>query len=125
MALPKIEFPTYSMILPSTGKKIQYRPYTVKEEKNILIAKETADGDNLISSIRDLLEACTLGKIDIDSLTTFDFEMLFMHIRGKAVGEKVSLNIRCEDDACAEYTQVGIDMSTAKIKGEIKSRSKI
>jgi hypothetical protein len=118
MALPKIEFPTYTMTLPSTGKKIHYRPYTVKEEKSILIAKETSDAETLLTTVKKMLESCTMNKVDIGELTSFDFEMLFLKIRGVSVGESAKLNILC--DACKEYNLVTFDLNTAEINGEIK-----
>jgi hypothetical protein len=118
MALPKIEFPTYTMTLPSTGKKIHYRPYTVKEEKSVLIAKETADPETLLSTVKKMIESCTMNKVVVDDLTSFDFEMLFLKIRGVSVGESAKLNILC--DACKEYNLVTFDLNSANIGGEIK-----
>lgn len=118
MALPKIEFPTYTMTLPSTGKKIHYRPYTVKEEKSILIAKETADAETLLSTVKKMIESCTMNKVVVDDLTSFDFDMLFLKIRGVSVGESAKLNILC--DECKEYNLTTFDLNSAKIDGEIK-----
>jgi hypothetical protein len=118
MALPKIEFPTYTMTLPSTGKKIHYRPYTVKEEKSILIAKETSDAETLLATVKSMIESCTMNKVSIDNLTSFDFEMLFLKIRGISVGESAKLNILC--DACKEYNLLTFDLNKAEINGEIK-----
>ena len=123
MALPKIEFPTYSFTIPSTGKKVQYRPYTVKEEKNILIAKETADPETLLESVKDLMAACTFNKVDIGQLATFDFELLFLKIRSAAVGEKAAINVKC--DSCGEFTEVGIKLDTAKVVGEVQKNKTI
>ena len=118
MALPKIEFPTYPFTIPSTGKKINIRPYTVKEEKNILIAKETGDAESLFESVKGLISACANGKIKIEELTTFDFEMLFLKIRTISVGETSKIQLLCT--SCNEYNDVTINLTTASISGEIE-----
>jgi len=44
MSLPKINAPTYELTLPSSDRKVKYRPFLVKEEKLLIIAMES---DNL------------------------------------------------------------------------------
>ena len=36
MALPKIDNPTYTLELPSTGEVVKYRPFLVKEQKILM-----------------------------------------------------------------------------------------
>ena len=43
MALPKLNTPTYELELPSTGEKIKYRPFLVKEQKILMMAQEGSD----------------------------------------------------------------------------------
>ena len=43
MALPKIDTPKYQLTLPSTGEKIDYRPFLVKEQKIVMMAQESKD----------------------------------------------------------------------------------
>ena len=40
MPLPILETPNYELMLPSTGKKIKYRPFLVKEYKILLTTME-------------------------------------------------------------------------------------
>ena len=99
MPLPQIATPTYELVLPSTGKKIKYRPFLVKEEKILIIAMESQDDKQIAEAVKDVLGSCILTKgISIDKLSTFDIEYLFLNIRGKSVGETVEVMITCPDD---------------------------
>ena len=110
--LPKLDVPIYSVNLISTGKPIRFRPFLVKEQKLFLMAAESADGNEMISTIRQVLKNCVLDEIDIDSLPTFDLEFLFMNLRARSVEEVVELNYKCnnrvKDDEGQEKTCSGI-----------------
>ena len=90
MPLPKINTPTYELVLPSTGKKIKYRPFLVREEKILIMAMESEDMNQITSAIIQIISDCLLAKdIKVESLATFDMEYLFLNIRAKSVGETV------------------------------------
>ena len=114
MPLPKIATPTYELELPSTGKTIQYRPFLVKEEKLLVIALESEDTKQITNAIKAVIKACVLTKgIKVETLPTFDIEFLFLHIRGKSVGEELEVNIICPDD---EKTQVPVTIDLEDIQ---------
>ena len=92
MALPKLNTQTYELEVPSTDEKIRYRPFLVKEEKILLQAQEGGDGE-IMDAVADVVESCTFGKINVSKLPSFDLEYIFLKIRSKAVGEKVTLNL--------------------------------
>ena len=99
MPLPKISTPTYELELPSTGKKIKYRPFLVREEKILILALESQDTKQITNSIKTILKSCISTRgIKVDSLPTFDIEYLFLNIRGKSVGEALDLIVTCPDD---------------------------
>ncbi len=98
MALPRIDTPTYQTQLPSTGQKIQFRPFLVKEQKIIMMAQETQDEEQMLRAMSDLVSACTFNQIDVNNLPIYDIEYIFLRIRGKSVGETVELNLMCPDD---------------------------
>ena len=98
MALPKLDSPTYETELPSTNEKVKYRPFLVKEQKLLLIAQESKKQKETYLSISNLLKACTFDKLDVDNLPIFDVEYLFLKIRSKSVGEKITIMITCPDD---------------------------
>ena len=111
MPLPKINTPTYELVIPSTGKKIKYRPFLVREEKILILALESEDTNQITSAVIDILSECILTKnVDITKLATFDIEYLFLNVRSKSVGETVDVNITCPDDGKTSVEmQINID----------------
>jgi len=99
MALPTLSTPTYELEVPSTKKKIKYRPFLVKEEKILLLAMETEDEKQMANAVKTILANCIqTPRFKVDSLALFDIEYIFLNIRGKSVGETVDLQITCPDD---------------------------
>ena len=98
MALPKLNTPTYELELPSTGDKIKYRPFLVKEQKILMMAQDSEDETEISEAVGSLVQSCTFGEIDPKTSPMFDIEFLFLKIRGKSVGDKIELNLICPDD---------------------------
>ena len=98
MALPKLDTPKYQLTLPSTGEKIDYRPFLVKEQKILMMAQESEDENMIMRGMSDLVSSCTFDKLDASKLPVFDIEYVFLKIRSKSVGESVDLSIICPDD---------------------------
>ena len=116
MPLPKISAPTYELVLPSSGKKVKYRPFLVREEKVLIMALESEDTKQITGAIKDVLSSCILSRgIKIDKLSTFDIEYLFLNVRAKSVGESVEVNVTCPDDGKTQV-QMQIDIDSIKIK---------
>ena len=116
MPLPKISTPTYDLTIPSSNRKIKYRPFLVKEEKILIIAMETQDDKQIAEAVKDVLGSCILTKgISIDKLSTFDIEYLFLNIRGKSVGETVEVMITCPDDNTTKVPVV-INLDEIQVK---------
>ena len=114
MPLPTIETPTYELKLPSSNKKVKYRPFLVKEEKILIIALESQDQNDITNAVTDVLKKCILTKgIDVDSLPTFDIEYLFLNIRAKSIGEDIKLTVTCPDD---KETKVPVTIYVDEIK---------
>ena len=96
MPLPKINTPTYELVLPSTGKKIKYRPFLVREEKILIMALESEDIKQITNAVVEILDACILTRgVKLHNLATFDMEYIFLNVRGKSVGETIEVNIIC------------------------------
>jgi len=123
MPLPKISTPSYELVIPSTKKKIKFRPFLVKEEKVLIIAMESNDAKQIANAVKDVLKSCILTRgIKVENLATFDIEYLFLNIRGKSVGEEVEVMITCPDDG---ETQVPSTINLDDIKVDIsKNHSK-
>ena len=114
MPLPTIETPTYELKLPSSNKKVKYRPFLVKEEKILIIALESQNQNDITNAVTDVLKKCILTKgIDVDSLPTFDIEYLFLNIRAKSIGEDIKLTVTCPDD---KQTKVPVTIYVDEIK---------
>lgn len=93
MPLPKITQPLFEITIPSTQKKVKIRPFTVKEEKILLIARESGDVAQIFLSIEQVITNCIQDDIDVSELATFDLEYILMQIRGKAVNDTVEFEV--------------------------------
>ena len=114
MPLPTISTPTYELVLPSSGRKIKYRPFLVKEEKILIIALESEDQKQIANAVKGILASCILTKgTKVEKLSTFDIEYLFLNVRGKSVGEQIEVMITCPDDG---KTQVPMSINIDSIK---------
>jgi len=114
MPLPKISTPTYELNLPSTGKKVQYRPFLVREEKLLVLALEGENAKDITTAMKTVIKNCIQTRgIKVESLPTFDIEYLFLNIRGKSVGEEIEVNIICPDD---EVTTVPVTLNVDDIQ---------
>ena len=108
MALPKLKTPTYELELPSTGEKVKYRPFLVKEQKHLMLAMESEKATELRDALATLVSSCTFEKIDPYDVPMFDIEFIFLRFRGKSIGEKVKINVLCPDD---EETRVDVEIN--------------
>lgn len=123
MPLPKIDQPLFDMIIPSSGKKITYRPFLVKEEKILLIAQQSGNDSEIIRAIKQILINCIQDDIDLDTLTIFDLEYAFLKLRAKSVNNVVKLAYRdTEDD---EVYNFELDLDTIEIEMPEGINSKI
>ncbi len=125
MPLPKINTPTYELVLPSTGKKIKYRPFLVREEKILIMALESEDMNQISSGIVQILNDCILTRgVKVEKLSTFDIEYLFLNVRAKSVGESVEVNVTCPDDEETVVT-MAIEIDSIKVKKNKSHRNTI
>ena len=112
MALPKLNSLTYELELPSSGEKLKYRPFLVKEQKALMIAQESEDNKLMENTFAQIINDCVFEDVDPYKMPMFDIEYLFLRIRGKSVGEKVKLNVLCPDD---EKTRVDVEVDLEKV----------
>ena len=114
MALPKLNAgPSYQMVIPSTKDKVNYRPFLVKEEKNLMIAMESNDSKSVILTLLDTIKSCVSEQLSVDALTSFDMEYMFLQIRSKSVGETTKIGLTCSE--CNTRNDVEINVSDIKI----------
>ena len=124
MTLPTLETQTYELTLPSADVKVKYRPFLVKEEKILLQAMESGNQKEIIQALKDIVSACTYGKINAEELPTFDLEYIFLQIRAKSVGEVAKLKVLCPDDK-ETYADVDIDLSKIDVQVDDKHTNNI
>jgi hypothetical protein len=120
MALPKIDTPVYDIELPLSQKTIRFRPFLVKEQKNLLMAIEADDKDTIEKNVKQILHNCTLTEdIDIESLPVVDVEFYFLQLRAKSVGEIVENKYICNNEVdgkvCNNQMDVRIDLTEIKV----------
>jgi len=122
MALPRIDVPTYELVIPSTDEKIKFRPFLVKEEKVLLIAMESGKSEDMLQSVKDIVNECTFQKLKLGEMPMFDVEYLFLNIRAKSVGEVSKLKVLCQDDM-ETYATVEINLNEVNVQvdGELHS----
>jgi hypothetical protein len=113
MPLPDIVTPTYELVVPSTKKKIKYRPFLVKEQKILIIAMESQDEVQILDAIKNILKNCINSRIKLDDLALFDIEYLFLQIRARSISEELKLKITCPDDG---ETQVDVSFLANEVK---------
>lgn len=99
MALPKIDTPVYDLELPLSKKHIRFRPFLVKEQKNLMMAMEADDKETIERNIRQVLNNCTITEnINIDKLPVIDIEYYFINLRARSVGEIVENKYICTNE---------------------------
>jgi hypothetical protein len=121
MALPILETPTYELTLPSTNKKVKYRPFLVKEYK-ILLTTVEADVAEITRIVTELVDNCTFNKLDVAKLAHFDVEYLFLNIRAKSISETADIVINCECGTKIDYT---LDITNLKVQKDEHTTNKV
>jgi len=113
MALPKLASAKYDLTLPSTGEKVEYRPFLVREEKILMIAQQSGAQEDILKGVEQIIDACTFGKLNVSTLPMFDLEYIFLQLRSKSVGAEVEVNVTCPDD---RKTKVPVKINLEEIK---------
>lgn len=112
MTLPVIDLPLFELTIPSNNRKVKYRPFTVKEEKILLIAKETKEMHQYITSIKQVISNC-FQNVDVDKLSTFDFEYMLICLRARSVSNGIEFTIK--DPDTEENVNLAIDLNDIEI----------
>ena len=102
MPLPEIVTPTYTLTVPSTKKKLKYRPFLVKEQKTLILALEQKDSEQTLEAIKNVLNSCIISKVNLDDMALFDIEYIFLQVRAKSISEEIEMKVTCPDDGETE-----------------------
>jgi hypothetical protein len=122
MALPKIDQPLFELEIPSTSEKAKYRPFTVREEKILMIAQESKEMDQIILSIKQVINNC-MSDVDVDTLSVFDLEYIILNIRAKSVNNEIAFGF--EDEDTGEKIDTVIDINDVKVQFNDEHTKKI
>ena len=124
MALPKIDVPTYELVVPSTDEKVKFRPFLIKEEKILLIAMESGENEDIIQAVKTIVSECTFNTLKLGTMPMFDVEYIFLQIRSKSVGEVSKLKLLCRDDG-KTYANVELDLNEVNVQVDDSHTNKI
>jgi hypothetical protein len=121
MALPKLDVPTYEIVLPVSKTKVKFRPFLVKEQRNLLMAIESNESATIQQNVKDILYNCTLTEgIDIEKLPIIDVEFYFINLRAKSVGEIVESKYKCNnmvgDKECGNIMETEVDLQNIVVQ---------
>lgn len=137
MTLPVVNAPTYFTNIPSTGKKIKYRPFLVKEEKILLIAMQEKENDTdvIYEAIKQMIRNCTFDQVDVDKLASFDLDWLFLQLKIRSSGAEQDMNFVCnkvlsvndkkEPVVCGQVNNLIFDLNTVKLDKSDMPETKI
>ena len=130
MALPKIDTPIYDLELPLSKKKIRFRPFLVKEQKNLLMAMESGDRESIEQNVKQVLNNCTVTEgIDIEKLPVIDIEYYFLQLRARSVGEVVENKYRCDntvdEKVCGNIMETSLNLLDIKVDGVVEGKDVI
>ena len=118
MSLSFIKVPEYDLTL-SNNNVVKYRPFLIKEEKVLLMAVESRDEAEMNNALINIVQSCTISKIDVTKLPVYDFEYLWLNIRGKSVGEQIDLKLKCPDD---EKQTVDYSLKIEDVKPDLNKK---
>ena len=119
MGLPIQSAPTYKTVLPSDGREVKFRPFLVKEQKVLMLAKEGDNQEESLEAIKNMISEVTFGDVDANELAMVDLEWLFIQIRSKSVGETSTVRMKCQEDDCSGTGEVIINFEEVEVHGEI------
>jgi hypothetical protein len=122
MALPKLETPTYETQIPS-GKLVKFRPFLVKEEKVLLMVKESKNTKEIIRAMKQIVESCIKDDTESKTLSYYDIEHLFIHMRARSVGEQIEVMHTCS--SCGEDFPFNIDITKVSLSGPIPENTNV
>ena len=98
MPLPDLVTPTYELVVPSTKKKLKYRPFLVKEQKILILALEENDSAQILEAIKSIFKSCINTRFKMEDLAIFDVEYIFLQLRGRSIQETIDVEVPCDDD---------------------------
>lgn len=127
MGLPIQKAPTYKCVLPVSDIEVRYRPFLVKEQKHLLVARESENNTQIFDAIMDLVKAVTEGQVDASKIPLVDLEYLFLQVRAKSVGETAKVPLMCMEKDCdgVGYTEIDLTKIEVETSGILDNKIKL
>jgi hypothetical protein len=124
--LPKINYPTYEFVIPSTKKKEMFRPFLVKEEKILLMSKSSNDVTDMFRAIKQVINNCAISTtFNIDKLPIFDLEYLFLQLRAVSINNIAKVAYRDNEDQQVYDFEIDISQIKVNISENIENLIKV
>lgn len=123
MGLPIQSAPTYKTVLPSDGREIKFRPFLVKEQKVLMLAKEGDNQEESLEAVKNMINDVTFGEVDANKLAMVDLEWLFVQIRSKSVGETSTVKMKCQEDDCSGTGDAIINFEEVEVSGKVPEKT--
>lgn len=120
MALPKVKHPTFNLKIPSNNKEVTFRPFSVQEEKLLLMAKDSKEEKEILNAVKQIINNCILDEVDVENLALFDVEYIILKLRAKSVGEMIELNYNFD----GEEVPIEINLDDVEVKKNKNSKNK-
>ena len=95
MKLPTIQYATFTLTEPHSGKVIKFRPFTVKEDRLILQNHVLEDIVAHVNTMCDVIDACSEYKIESRTLPASSIDLLFLQLRARSKGEILPIIYTC------------------------------
>lgn len=115
MGLPKVDLPKYKHYLVGVEKTVTFRPFTSKEQKILLLAKESEDKKEILEAMVQVVDMCLCGDdVDVYKLPAFDFEDLYLRIRSKSVSNECDIHYRYKETG--ELLSKTINLDEVKVQ---------
>jgi hypothetical protein len=125
MPLPKISQPIFQLTLPSNNKVVHYRPFTVREEKLLLMAQESAERKDIINVYKQLINNCAIDQVDVDAMAAIDLEYFFVCLRAKSVSNISKIQVKDVDDGEMYEVEINLDKIVVEKKDGVSNNVKL
>lgn len=125
MPLPKISQPIHQLKLPSNGKVVHFRPFTVKEEKLLLMAQESGERKDIINTYKQMINNCAIDPVDVDNMASIDLEYFFICMRAKSVSNISKVTIKDKDDGENYEVEINLDKIEVERKDNVSNNVKL
>jgi hypothetical protein len=126
MSLPKIMYPQFDILVPSLNKKMKFRQFLVREEKILLVAKTSNEDNDILTAIKQVVNNCSMDPtFDVDTISVFDLEYLFLKIRSLSVSNVIKLSYKDYEDEKLYEFEINLDEIVLEMPKDVSNKISI